>query len=186
MTDADEVFYAKLSSAAYQPQAPEEIDGYKLDRELSNKERKVFASSDGDVVIAHAGTRLKDPRQRMKDIGSDLAVTFGMERFDPRFRRAERHLKDVERKYQGRGITTVGHSLGGDLAGYTAKKSDSVQKAVTFNRGSSLFSDRGSAKARNYYAQGDLLSSVGALVNRGTNIIRRGKRKNAHSLMNFV
>jgi hypothetical protein len=185
MSDEDLV-YAKMSKVSYEVNAPDEVDGYKLDRELSNRERKVYASGDGDVVIAHAGTQLKDKRQRLKDIGSDLAVTFGMERYDPRFKRAERHLKDVERKYEGKKIVTTGHSLAGSIAGYLGKKSDNVKKVVTFNRGSSLLSDRGSAKARNHYTQNDLLSTVGALVNRGTNIVKRGTRKNAHSVLNFI
>lgn len=182
--------FVRLSKVAYEANAPDVIDGeggkYQLDRSLSDKEKKVYVADSGDVVIAHAGTQLKDKGQRWKDLGSDLAVAFGAERLDPRFRRGERHLKAVESKYGSGNINIVGHSLGGSVAGYLGKKSDRVKNVTTFNRGSSLFSDRGSAKAQNHYTQGDLLSSVGALFNRGTNVITRAKRKNAHSLVNFI
>jgi hypothetical protein len=184
--DGNELVYAKIAKGSYQNEAPEDVGGYKLDKELSNKERKVYVSDDNDVVISHAGTQLKDKRQRLKDIGSDLAVTFGMERYDGRFKRAERHLKDVERKYQGRAITTTGHSLSGSIANYLGKKSDNVKKVVTYNPGGSLFSDRGSAKSTNYYTQGDVLSNMRALVNRGKNTLVGTKRRNKHSLDNFL
>lgn len=183
----NEDVYAKLSKVAYEKDAPEVYEGYRLDKELSDGKRKTFVHEQtGDVVVANAGTQLKNPRQRMKDIGSDLAIAFGAEKYDPRFRESERHQRRVEHKYGGKGITQVGHSLGGSVANYLGKKSDSVKKVVTYNAGGGLFSDRGSGKSVNYYTQGDVLSNVRALVNRGTNIVTRGKRKNAHTIMNFV
>lgn len=184
--DTDKI-YAEASKLAYgNNDEADKLAGHTLDRSLSDFEKKVWVNNEtGNLILGHRGTELKDKKHRVKDLLSDVALTFGAERLDPRFRSAERHLKAVENKYQGKKITTTGHSLAGQVSTYLAKKSNNVDKAVTFNKGFTPFSDRGSNKSINYYTQGDVISNAGALFSKGKHIIQNRANKNKHSLSNF-
>ena len=59
-------------------------------------------------------------KNSLKDIASDLAITTGMEKFNPRFRNANNHFKQVHAKC-GKfryNITTADHSLDGQVSKY--------------------------------------------------------------------
>lgn len=81
------------------------------------------------ITIAHRGTAKK------KDLSADLAIAFGMEKYHPRFKRAKRETKKIEKENPGYKVTHTGHSLGGALAAHTSKKKG---ESVTFNKGSGL------------------------------------------------
>lgn len=184
--DNDKI-YAEASRLSYgNNDEADKLAGHTLDKDLSNHERKVWVNNEsGNIVLGHRGTELKDKRHRVKDIFSDVALAFGAERLDPRFRSAERHLKAVEGKYKDKKITTTGHSLGGQVSTYLGKKSNNVDRAVTYNKGFTPFSDRGSNKSTNYYTQGDIISNTGALFSRGKHIVQNRANKNKHALSNF-
>jgi hypothetical protein len=95
----------------------------------STKEKKIY--------VAHRGTK------RLGDVGADASVLVGLEKYHPRFRRAEREVKRISRENPGYAIVSTGHSLGGSIAEATGKKRGEV---VTFNKGAgvgALFQRRG-------------------------------------------
>lgn len=83
------------------------------------------------IYVVHRGT------QKAKDLSADLAVLTGLEKYHPRFQRAEKSQKKLEEENPGYEFVTVGHSLGGSIAQYTGK-SPRVSRVVTFAKGSGL------------------------------------------------
>eukprot|EP01038_Epipyxis_sp_PR26KG_P014345 gene14345-19239_t len=95
---------------------------YKLDRDLSNREQKVFIK-DNKPIVAFTGTR------KFGDIISDGLLAVGLQGLDSRFRQSKRLVDNVRKKYN-QPITTVGHSLGGSLAEYAGGN-----KVITVDKG---------------------------------------------------
>lgn len=161
------------------------VNGYSIDPTLSNDDRQTY-TKDGKVYVIHRGTDLKNPNRRWKDLQADIATAFGAEAYNPRFIDAKNHIKELEKKYPNMPITEVGHSIGGGLASYATKHSKNAN-AITFNKGGSLLSDKGSGKSINYYKQGDLLSVGSYLNGRGKHFVAEPVHKgNPHALTNFV
>lgn len=182
--------FARASQLAYSGDNDEadKLANHTLDKELSNQYHKVWKNNDtGDLILSHRGTEIKKGKikDRLKDIGSDLALTFGLQSLDPRFRQEERFLKNVENKYQGKKIDLASHSLGGTIAGELGKKSDAVRNVHTFNKGASLLTGGGSNKQINHVISGDPLSNLGIFRNRGKTIVTNRAGKNKHKVSNF-
>ena len=135
--------FAELGYETDKAKIQNQLDGsgYNLDEGLSSNETKVFTNpATKEVTVAYRGTDLSKP-SRWKDLRSDVAIATGLERYDPRFKQAKAHFKDVEDKYQKEGykVTTTGHSLGGQLSKYVNDENQGkVDKNVAFSRGSGL------------------------------------------------
>ena len=74
---------------------------------MSSPDTKVFVDKRGRPNIAFRGTK------RIEDILPDLALTFGLENFDNRFKEAKHLVKLVENKYN-QPANVLGYSLGGN------------------------------------------------------------------------
>jgi hypothetical protein len=120
-----------LIQASYQRNGPAENIGRKyglnLDSSLSNAEQKVYVYSIGNPTIAYTGSR------KIKDWGSNALLAVGLEKYSTRFRDAKKTMDSVKRKYSGKPITTLGHSLGGSLAEYAGG-----DKVITIDKGVGL------------------------------------------------
>lgn len=112
-----------------------------------NKEKKKFAEENGLITVINTGelTAYKDDINKKiyishrgtankKDLAADIAIFFGMEKYQPRFQRAQTTVDELKRKYPDYEIIHTGHSLGGSVAQFVAKKG----RSVTFNKGSGL------------------------------------------------
>ena len=106
-----------------------------------------------EVILAYQGTQLNSKKNRWKDLASGLAIATGTEKFNPRFRKADNHFRQVQAKYGtfGYKFTMTGHSLGGQVSKYVNDRNKGkVHKNIAFSRGSSLF-DTFRPKQRNTY-----------------------------------
>jgi len=143
----------------------------KVDKSLSGKRVKVYTKGD-KVIVSHRGTA------SAKDIYNDAMFTMGLIKHTKRYKHAKKIQKEAEKKYQGKEITTVGHSLGGALAERVAKKGT---KVVTFNKADVSFAN--SHKRKN---QVDLKteSDIVGLNNKRKKILHTGQKNpfKAHKL----
>lgn len=102
--------------------------GFTLDRNLSDREQKVFTDPTGKPYIVFAGSR------KTSDwLISNTALALGYEKMTPRFIKSNGVLEDVAKKY-GRKITVAGHSLGGAIAS-SVGQSHKVDRIVSVDKG---------------------------------------------------
>ena len=111
--------------------------GYKYDPKLSTREQKVFFNPNTKkAVMAFRGTDPNDKKTKTKDFISDLAILSGTQRFNKRFRDSDDEFQKLKTKYAGYDVDVTGHSLGGALADYVAKRSiGRIGGAYTYSRG---------------------------------------------------
>ncbi len=166
-----------ISGAAYgtneEKRRVAEEHGLQLVR--SQGEKSVYVDeTNKQVIVGHRGT---DP-SKSKDLFADLAVGLGLEKYHPRFKRAARQEKALEREYPGYDFIITGHSLGGSVAQHTGK-SKRVKKVVTFNKGSGIAEPfrRRSSKQTDYLNYGDLVSMTSLLQRGGRRKITTSKPK---------
>lgn len=106
-----------------------EKQGYKLDRDLSNKEAKVFVDAEGKPSIAVRGSK-----SAYDFLVSDPLLAIGRSDLDPRKRRTNALIETVKKKYKTDDIDLYGHSLAGSLI----SNADTKGKITTFNKGAGL------------------------------------------------
>jgi len=105
--------------------------GYTLDVQLSSPEQKVFVKN-GKPLISFRGSTASSIPQFTRDwLQSDLAILTGREKQDPRFKRSQKLVEEVDKKY-GKSAMLIGHSLGGSLARESAGKGN---KVISYNPG---------------------------------------------------
>ena len=182
---------AKMASLAYDAPAkrPTDMEGYRLDPDFNDKYNMVYV---GKVVyLVFRGTSPTDVR----DIKSDLEIVRGTEVTNERFREALELADKVHKKYKGKTMITVGHSLGGRLAQIVAKKKSFVKKGVGWNAGCGkgclweAFDYASGGKAQPYISHkvlGDAISmSSGMAGGKVYSYPTKGALK-SHSMENFV
>ena len=106
-----------------------ERQGYKLDRDLSNKEAKVFVDVEGRPNIVVRGSK-----SLYDFLVSDPLLAIGKSNLDPRKRRTDALLETVKKKYKTEDVDLYGHSLGGALV----SGAKTGGKITTFNKGAGL------------------------------------------------
>jgi hypothetical protein len=106
-----------------------EKQGYKLDRDLSNKEAKVFVDVEGKPSIAVRGSK-----SAYDWLVSDPLLAIGRSDLDPRKRRTQELLNKVKHKYHTENVDLYGHSLAGALV----SGADTKGHITTFNKGTGL------------------------------------------------
>ena len=100
----------KLSSEAYKPVSERAavVDGYVLDKGLSNKKTLVYNNpTTKDTIVSHKGT---DPKDK-NDLKNDLLLSVGKLGTSKRVKNATEITRKAEAKYEG-DTSHTGHSLG--------------------------------------------------------------------------
>ena len=93
-----------------------QINGFILDRELSNKWGKVFYNNAlKKAVVAHRGTR------NAKDWRNNALIGIGAYKLSDRFKTGQLLQSQAEAKYKGYKIYTLGHSQAGQLVNLLGK-----------------------------------------------------------------
>lgn len=123
-------YFNEFDPIATQDNLDAMIEEHTLDPENSNDVGSTIIRPDGSAILAFRGTDPKNPY----DLIADAQLATGTDRLLPyysRLARAEELYNKVKEEYGD--VTLTGHSLGGFLADYTARKND--EQAVVFNPG---------------------------------------------------
>lgn len=190
--------HAELANAAYL-QSPE-VEGWVRDMELSSRDRSVY-TKDGKAVVAYAGTRLYNKKDRVRDLAVDAAISLGLGHLTARFRDGAKLAQQTAAKYGKENVTLTGHSMGGSTALYSNSRTGLETHA--FNPGVAPADvqrngfepinilkiwkqPRVNSNAHSYITKGDLVGALSPFV-RGlnTHIVPRKRGVNAHSLIHF-
>lgn len=187
--------YARMASAAYTPNRTkylfenmDELKGFELDSELSAKKHSVFHNSTtGETVISYKGT---DPKN-FDDLKTDMVVaSMFNENNTKRFKKSEQVYLDTVEKY-GKVDATTGHSLGGDIALFVARKHDipsyTFNPAISFQKAFQT-NPKNTSKQYIFRTKNDAVS-VGAnlVMDKNTEIITVKQKSvvDNHGLGNF-
>ncbi len=139
-----------------------EQQGYKKDLSLSNDNQTVFYNpKEKKMVFSVAGTH------NLSDVGTDVYLATGNLKSTNRYKSAKKTLDKARNKYKPSNVVVTGHSLGGAIAQYVAKKED---KVVTFNKGATI----GQKTRKNetaYRTKGDIVS----IFSQKQNIVKNKK-----------
>ena len=109
------------SSYKSRKEATPEIEGYKLDKSLSNKKGKVYVDANGKAIVIHRGTS-----GTVSDWMNNAAYLTGTYKLTDRYKTAKKLQEAAEEKYGAQNIDTVGHSQSGILARELGKKSKNI------------------------------------------------------------
>ena len=135
MTTGDQ--YKKLLEASYltdkdKIKAKAKEAGFKYDKNISTDENKVFKNRfTKDPLITMRGTT------NLKDVGTDIMLGLGLEKYTNRFKDANKFVDKVKNKYGDKPLTGIGHSLGGSLIEDT-NKNNRFDKVITLDKGVGL------------------------------------------------
>lgn len=156
-----------ILSASYQSNRDAENTlqnhGYKLDREYSDRNAKVFVNPQGESNIVFRGS--KAPVDFFR---SDLLLGLGLNKLDPRQQESNNLIEKVQKKYN-KDPNLYGHSLGGSLAEKAAKATGNTGKIITYNKGASPFDifQRNPNNQTDVRTSGDLVSSLSRMQSGG-------------------
>ena len=93
---------------SYKPKASQNIDGYQLDKELSNRKAKVYHNPQNDkTIVVNRGTT-----GTASDWMNNVRYLTGTYDDSDRLKQAERTQREAITKY-GKVDTNIGHSQGG-------------------------------------------------------------------------
>ena len=195
-TMSDEAkLHAHLANQSYNKIGEREknLGGYEIDLSFNDKKHAVYHNKKlGKTVISYRGT---DPTDA-EDMYNDAHIIKGTQASTDRYKRSEALYDNVSKKY-GKGITSVGHSLGGNISEHIARKKGG--RAETFNTGRGLDKDYAKAsircklpdppafcsKVKRHHIVGDALSMANKGVGKGSSYKTAGLL-GSHSLQNFL
>ena len=155
-----------------------EKNNYKLDKDLSTREARVFVDEEGTPNITVRGSKTA------KDfLISDPLIALGLSKYDPRQKSTNKLIEKTKKKYQ-KDPNLYGHSLGGSLVNNAKTKGN----ITTFNKGAGVgdLFRKIPKNQTDIRTSGDLVSAL-STTQRGKNKITI-KNKNifkAHSLKNL-
>ena len=134
------------------------MNGYVLDDNLSTDEYQTYWNPDKKkLLFVVRGTA------SVRDIGTDIYLATGALKHTKRYREADRALRRAKMRYHTNKAIVAGHSLGGTIASYIARKHDSV---YTHNKGAT-FGTTNHRREKAYRTKGDPVSYL-ARNNPGT------------------
>lgn len=163
--------------------------GYTLDKELSNKNQKVFLDQNNNPNIVFRGS--VTPKDWLV---SDVAILTGTQKYDKRFQDSVKVTKAVKNKYgKDKPINVQGFSLGGGIADYVNDKVKLPKgsKVTTYNKGAGLgdLFKTNKSNQTDYRTQNDIVS-LASLTQKGKNKTVKTDNKfqnpiSAHHLSNI-
>lgn len=146
----------KFIEASYDSTPATNINGYRLDKELSNKTAKTYFNKNrGEAVVVHRGTQ--GGRDWLNNAAYALGGATGY-KYTSRFRRSENIQNKAEEKYGNKNIVTIGHSQGGLLARELGKDTKQI-----INVNPAYLGEKAPKNETVIRSSSDIVSSVNAL-----------------------
>ena len=106
---------------SYEEFPEDSINGWVLDKTLSNENAKVYYRPDSkEAVITHRGT------QGVTDWGNNVAYAFGVYGMTDRFKQGKEVQDKTNAKYGSANVSTLGHSQGSILARSLGEKTKEI------------------------------------------------------------
>lgn len=94
----------------YQDKQDKNIDGYKLDKELSGERAQVYHNPDTNhTIVNHRGTK------GIHDMYTDVKLMLGYKK-NKRFDHGKKITDEAMKKYHNSDVTITGHSLSSQIA----------------------------------------------------------------------
>jgi len=154
-------------------------DGWKLDKQNSKVDSKVFVKND-IVVIAFRGTAT------LKDVKDDISIITSREHLNKRWKKARNLITKMNEKYKdGFKVYVVGHSLGASLAEFGSRHTGN--ETVGFSRGNLKIGQKiKNPNYKDYYNKFDPISTLVGTHKGGKSKQVKTKSLNPHSMANFV
>ena len=176
---------SKFASESYrgQKKRADEIDGYKLDRSLSNRNIAVYKNDQNQAIVANRGSDLSRKSTRAQDLKNDALIVVGKAGKIDRVKKTVKTNQSLSD--QGYAVTNVGHSLGGRVALEASKRTGN--SADIFSVGSSPLDRRQTAPSNvtSYRTKNDLVALNAPRLGVRDQIIPQTS-VNSHSLSQFI
>ena len=140
-----------------------------LDKQLSNINQKVYYDKERNPTVVFRGSKSKD------DAMTDGLLALGLEKYSTRFRESKDLMNDVNKKYNNKPVTSLGHSLGGTLSEYAGG-----DKIITVNKGVGIsgIGKTISNKQTDIRSRNDIVSSLSNFQAGGRKITLKTKNIN--------
>lgn len=139
---------------SYAKNPVENMNSFKLDKELSNHNQQVYYSEPHKkLIVSIAGTHRPD------DFKTDFFLGAGNLKATDRYKEAENIYKKSKEKYNPMQTSVVGHSLGGSIANYITSKGDN---AVGLDAGFTI-GQKQRDNVKHYRTSGDVVSLLGSV-----------------------
>ena len=140
---------------SYSNKHRENMNGYKLDKELSSNNQQVYYNPEHKkLVVSVKGTDMSSPR----DWGTDFYLGIGKLKDTNRYKEAKSVYDKAKNKYNPMQATAVGHSLGGTIANYITSGND---KTHGLDSGYTI-GQTARSNSTQYRSSGDVVSALGA------------------------
>ena len=138
---------------SYSNKHRENMNGYKLDKELSSSNQQVYYNPEHKkLVVSVAGTH------NLRDWGTDIFLGAGKLKDTNRYKEAKSIYDKAKYKYNPLQSTAVGHSLGSSISNYITSGND---KSVGLDSGYTI-GQKARSNSTQYRSEGDVISALGA------------------------
>ena len=138
---------------SYSNKHRENMNGYKLDKELSNHNQQVYYNPEHKkLVVSVAGTH------NARDWGTDFYLGIGKLKDTNRYKEAKSVYDKAKAKYNPLQSTAVGHSLGSSISNYITSGND---KSVGLDGGYTI-GQTSRNNSTQHRSSGDVVSVLGA------------------------
>lgn len=140
----------KFIDNSYKINPDEHIDGYELDKDLTNEYAKIYYNKDKNhATITHKGT------EGIQDWINNIIYPLGLYKYTDRYKKAQETQNKTNQKYGTQNVSTLGHSQGAILS----RKLGSDTKEI-INVNPAYINEKPQKNEYNIKSSGDIVSML--------------------------